>query len=377
MGNEKQENEWRKLIKVHALRIPETSMKVTDNSSIESLGGTPSSFTAYNRTTHIPLTFNNNTVCYLDFSHICQGLYSASDYITLASQYKTIILDNVPIMTLKMKNEARRFITLLDAIYEAKCQLFMRSEVDVGYLFFPDQIHGMLPEGIAKLIQVNYDRLDVQDEEMFARTTMDMTSPYRPNVSSYDQDHTATHSEFTNTLKNVMGDHNASDSKHGNPVNFKNLKAFTGEDEKFAYKRAVLRIREMVGSEIWRSTDRWVPIDESMRPWERNHNPDYMYDSKSGPSSLDISSIDIRIDKLIKENKSIQQMANKLLVDNLPKDYSANHDLLFSQFNARIAPVFNALLHFWSMDSWSPQQGKRLKDKIAKSWIRSSIRNSK
>lgn len=371
--NVNHEKDWLKLVKVKALGIPEESPKVTDNSPLDTLGGIPSSLTVYSRTTHIPLTFKSDTVCYLDFTYICQGLFSASDYITLASRYRTIILDNVPMLTLKMKNEARRFITLLDAMYEAKCQLFIRSDVEVDYLFFPDQIEGKLPDHVQKQSDLNHNRLDVQDEEMFARTTIDMTNPYRPNVSSYDQDHTAAHNEPTVGL---FGSGNEDpDSKHGNPVNFKNLKAFTGEDEKFAYKRAVLRIKEMVGSEAWKNANRWVPIDESMRPWEKKSES--IYDTRSGNSNLDIGTVDIKIDKLIKDNKSVRQIANQMLVDTLPKDYSEGHEIPFRQFNARIAPVFDRLNHFWSMGSWSSEQGKRLKDKIAKSWIRSSMRNNK
>ncbi|CUM48494.1 uncharacterized protein AC631_02315 [Debaryomyces fabryi] len=370
--NENHERDWLKLVKVKALGIPEESIKVTDNSPLNTLGGTPSTLTVYSRTTHIPMTFKSDTVCYLDFSYICQGLFSSSDYITLASRYRTIILDNVPMMTLKMKNEARRFITLLDAMYEAKCQLFMRSDVEVDYLFFPDQIEGKLPDHIQRQSDLNNNRLDVQDEEMFARTTIDMMNPYRPNVSSYDQKHTSAHTEHTNGLFGSGNDD--PDSKHGNPVNFKNLKAFTGEDEKFAYKRAVLRIKEMVGSETWKNSSRWVPIDESMRPWEKKSYS--IYDTASRGSNLDIGTVDIKIDKLIKDNRSVRQIANKMLVDTLPKDFSEGHDIPFRQFNARIAPVFDRLTHFWSMGSWSSKQGKRLKDKIAKSWIRSSMRNN-
>lgn len=370
--NDDHERDWLKLVKVKALGIPEESIKVTDNSPLDTLGGTPSSLTVYSRTTHIPMTFKSDTVCYLDFSYICQGLFSSSDYITLASRYRTIILDNVPMMTLKMKNEARRFITLLDAMYEAKCQLFMRSDVEVDYLFFPDQIEGKLPDHIQRQSEINHNRLDVQDEEMFAKTTIDMMNPYRPNVSSYDQIHTSAHSEHTSGLFGSGNDD--PDCKHGNPVNFKNLKAFTGEDEKFAYKRAVLRIKEMVGSETWKNANRWVPIDESMRPWEKK--ADSIYDAASGGSNLDIGTVDIKIDKLIKDNKSVRQIANKMLVDTLPKDFSEGHDIPFRQFNVRIAPVFDRLNHFWSMGSWSSEQGKRLKDKIAKSWIRSSMRNN-
>lgn len=229
--NPNEKKEWHHLIKFKALGISEDSPLI--HQSLSSLGS-PSSVTVYNRTTHIPLTFNNDTICYLDFSQICQGLTSSSDYITIASKYRTIILDNVPIMTTKMKNEARRFITLLDAIYEAKCQFFMRSQVDVDYLFFPDALKIDDQEFINYLklhsnSDTAADRLEVQDEEMFAKTSIAMENPYRPNIVSYDQEDTEHYDEPSkvNTDKS----------------NFANIKVFTGDDEKFAFKRAVSRIK--------------------------------------------------------------------------------------------------------------------------------------
>lgn len=372
LTNKDHENDWLELVKVKALGIPKESSKVTDNSPLETLGGSPSSFTVYSRTIHIPLTFKSNTICYLDFSYICQGLFSSSDYITLASRYRTVIIDHVPVLTLKMKNEARRFITLLDALYEAKCQLFLRSDVEIDYLFFPDQMTGQLPSHIKNRSVLNNNRLDVQDEEMFARTTIDMTSPYRPNVSTYDQEHTATHNEVTNSI--FTNADSSINTTQGNPVNFKDLKAFTGEDEKFAYKRAVLRIKEMVGSDTWRNASRWVPIDDSMRPWETE--TDSIDHHSVGSLNLNTKLVDIKIDRLIRENKSIQKMANEILIKTLPKDYSEGHDIPFREFNARIAPVFERLNHFWAMGTWSSEQGKKLKDKIARSWVRSSSKDN-
>ncbi|ODV79181.1 phosphatases II [Suhomyces tanzawaensis NRRL Y-17324] len=299
------ENNWDILIRTKALKIsPEQYEK-----PLHELGS-PASFTVYNRVTQLLLTFFDNT-CYLDFAQICQGLYSSSDYITLASRYRTIILDNVPIMTIKMKNEARRFITLLDAIYESKCQLYMRTEVDIDDLFFPDTRDDISDEIRSRLPRDFSDTLDVQEEEMFSKTSIALQNPYRPNTSTYEDKMETFEEEQRKT-----------------EVDFKNTKAFTGEDEKFAYKRAVSRIKEMVSSDNWRSEDRWVPIDESMRPWE-----------------------------------SHEEFAQKVTSEVLEAE-------------ADDKPIIQGLHHFWAMGPWTTNQGKRLKDSIAKSWIRSSIRDN-
>lgn len=326
---EKQDHdyEWNLLIKSLALRLDETFMD--PKISLEDLNSEPATFTVYNRTTELPMTFNNNTVCYVSFEYICKGLFSASDYITLASIYNTVIIDHVPVMTAKMKNEARRFITLLDALYEARCQFYMRSEVDVDRLFFPEEANEQ---------ETSTQR--VQEEEMYAKTTMAATSPYRPNVASYDKSYAKEYD----------------DSKKQANVNFGNVKAFTGEDEKFAYKRAVLRIREMVASDHWRSSDRWIPIDESMRPWEE----------KSGAPK------EHKLPRLEHETASVALPVNELKSDLqtlLPRDLSALYGMTFREFNTKAAPIFSSLLHFWSMGIWTLDQQKRIKDKIAQAWV--------
>ncbi|RLV93420.1 Lactation elevated protein 1 [Spathaspora sp. JA1] len=246
--NPNHEQEWIDLIK--------PVVGAESATCIEELGGKPNYITVYNR--KIPIKTFNHATCYFDFEEICQGLHSSSDYITIASKYKTIIIDNVPIMTTSKKNEARRFISLLDAIYESKCQLYIKCEVDIDYLFFPDVLHredSSLMEYLQQHSHTRQSNLQVQDEEMFAKTSIAMLNPYRPNVSTYDHDHTKSYDDYEQ-------------HKQVTEKNYKDLKAFTGDDEKFAFKRAVSRIKEMIGSDSWRQFDRWIPLDDTMRPWE-------------------------------------------------------------------------------------------------------------
>lgn len=48
---------------------------------------------------------------------MCRG---AADYLVLAGQCSAVYLQDVPMFTYAMRNEARRFITLIDALYENK-----------------------------------------------------------------------------------------------------------------------------------------------------------------------------------------------------------------------------------------------------------------
>lgn len=354
--NPENDLQWLELLKSKVLNIPLNSNLMDKDISLNDpkLVGKDSSINVYNRVTKLPLTFDEG-ICYLDFDYICRGLYSASDYITLSSQYRTIILDNVPILTTKMKNEARRFITLLDAIYESKCQLYIRSDVLVDHIFFPDASESNAPEEIKQMAKdLDNNNLQVQDEEMYAKTSIDISNPYRPNVSTYDQDHTV---EFKESIKDKETEDN-----------FKNIKAFTGEDEKFAYKRAILRIKEMLGSEFWRQNDRWVPIDKSMRPWESKHqllrDPHTISTSvKESTSTEDSPALENQIKSIVRDKQQ--------WLDSLPRDMSREMNVPFRTFNAKFAPVFSNIQHFWAMGKWN-RNIKSLKDDIAKSWLNSS-----
>lgn len=360
--NPENEKDWLKLLKVEALGIPSGSHLLDERVSLEDLGDGPSSVTVYGRVTNIPLSFNNHSICYLDFKDICQGLYSSSDYITIASTFRCIILDNVPVMTTKMKNDARRFITFLDAIYESRCQFFMRSDIEIDYLFFPDVLNSDNKElmDYVKSIQPesgNENIMEVQDEEMFARTSIDMNNPYRPNISTYDQSYTKSFDDFKSAQKENINNE------------YMNTRAFTGDDEKFAFKRAVSRVKEMVASETWRLNDRWVPLDHTMRPWE---SPTAGNNNKAKNSDYSVTDENQKLDKLLEE-KGIKNITLEI-AESLPREYSRSQGVLFRLLNSRIAPIFDSLQHYWAIGKWSPENGKRLKDSIARSWIRSSVR---
>lgn len=80
-------------------------------------------------------------------------------------------MDNVPILRLSAKDQARRFIALTDALYEARCRLVVLAQARPEDIFFPDAAEANHP----------FER-DIMMTESIAETG----DTYRPNVSSYD-----------------------------------------------------------------------------------------------------------------------------------------------------------------------------------------------
>jgi peroxisome-assembly ATPase len=61
-----------------------------------------------------------NDVAKFTFQELCCQPLSSADYLELMKYYNTIIITDIPQMNLGLRNEARRFITLIDALYDTK-----------------------------------------------------------------------------------------------------------------------------------------------------------------------------------------------------------------------------------------------------------------
>ena len=71
----------------------------------------------------------------MDFDDLCNKPLAASDYIEIALRYKGVIIDNIPMLNDILRNETRRFIWLIDALYDKNCFLIANAEVEFKNLY--------------------------------------------------------------------------------------------------------------------------------------------------------------------------------------------------------------------------------------------------
>ena len=57
-------------------------------------------------------------VCWFTFGELCTAKRAAADYLAIAKHFDVVVLDGIPRLTLEEKDEARRFIILVDVLYE-------------------------------------------------------------------------------------------------------------------------------------------------------------------------------------------------------------------------------------------------------------------
>eukprot|EP00127_Corallochytrium_limacisporum_P006040 Clim_evm8s217 gene=Clim_evmTU8s217 len=139
-------------------------------------------------------------VARFSFQELCVQPLGTADYFEICNQYHTIFLEEIPRLALPQRNELRRFINLIDAAYENKTKVIFLAESE--------------PERILDLHRTSEEQGNV-DGDVAAERTMHMEM-----------------------MGEMMYDLKTS-------ADLQTLSMFTGEDEVFAVRRAISRIREM------------------------------------------------------------------------------------------------------------------------------------
>ncbi|MFL6720632.1 MAG: cell division protein ZapE [Sphingomonas sp.] len=87
------------------------------------------------RTLHVPKSLKG--VAVFSFKRLVGEARGAADYLALARRYHTVIIVGIPVMGSEMRNEAARFRTLIDALYEHKVKLLAAADAEPEGLY-PD-----------------------------------------------------------------------------------------------------------------------------------------------------------------------------------------------------------------------------------------------
>ncbi len=83
----------------------------------------------------IPYVRRAGGIVWFDFAVLCGGHRSAADYVDLAKRFHTVILANVPRISPKNADSARRFTWLVDVFYDDRVKLVLSAEASPDELF--------------------------------------------------------------------------------------------------------------------------------------------------------------------------------------------------------------------------------------------------
>jgi cell division protein ZapE len=85
------------------------------------------------RTLHVPKSLKG--VAVFSFKRLLGDARGAADYLAVAQRFHTVILVGIPVMTREMRNEAARFVTLIDALYEHRVKLLAAADAEPAGLY--------------------------------------------------------------------------------------------------------------------------------------------------------------------------------------------------------------------------------------------------
>jgi len=157
------------------------------------------------------------------FSQLIGHPTSAADYIELVRHYDAFIITEVPGMTFRERDLARRFITFIDAVYESRAKLVLTTATPLTQLF-------VSREELKDSFQNADNKGKLQDSKQ-----------------------ADSHEDVDDVMRNLM------DDLHMNMSMLKNSSIFSGEEERFAFARALSRLSEM-GSQEW--VERGMGLEE-------------------------------------------------------------------------------------------------------------------
>ncbi len=89
------------------------------------------------RVLHVPCSAHG--VARFSFADICEQPLAASDYLRLARDYHTLMIDRIPVMDYGERNAAKRFITLIDTLYDNGVKLMASASADPLSLYLADE----------------------------------------------------------------------------------------------------------------------------------------------------------------------------------------------------------------------------------------------
>jgi cell division protein ZapE len=85
------------------------------------------------RILHVPKSLKG--VAVFSFKRLCAEARGAADYLAIARKYHTVVIVGVPVLGPENRNEAARFVQLIDALYEHKVKLLAAADAQPDRLY--------------------------------------------------------------------------------------------------------------------------------------------------------------------------------------------------------------------------------------------------
>lgn len=106
--------------------------ELTNKGSIEAI-------TLHVKARTIEFSQAHGDILFSSFNELCVRALGPADYLEVANEFSTVFIANIPILSLEIRDQARRFVTLIDTLYEKNVKLICTIEQPVEKIDFMDR----------------------------------------------------------------------------------------------------------------------------------------------------------------------------------------------------------------------------------------------
>ena len=95
--------------------------------------GEPTEIPLLGRSVHVPQA--QDGVARFSFDDLCRRPLGAADFLAIAQRFHTVLIDRIPVIRLAERNEAKRFINLIDTLYDERVKLIASADAEPEGLY--------------------------------------------------------------------------------------------------------------------------------------------------------------------------------------------------------------------------------------------------
>jgi cell division protein ZapE len=102
----------------------------------------------------IPVRARSQGMAWFDFSALCEGPRGSADYIEIATEFHTVLLGGIPLFDLHRDDAARRFVTLIDELYDRNVNMVCTADAAPPALYRGERLAAAFERTASRLIEM-------------------------------------------------------------------------------------------------------------------------------------------------------------------------------------------------------------------------------